>query len=254
MRRRLSSSLTWLRGQWSSASQAERYLWLSIFVFALGWAVTVHSGVQTQVWDILTSFGTLAAAIAALSAAATTRDELRRQIANEREAKLPNLILSNGHIDISLKDGYHEHGGYLGPYVYFWCSASNISQYSINIYRVIFDSPTQAAKGVPLPVGAYTNQLVAPSETQVARAETRQFFFAGQGGEVIVFFHYGATGQVLHALRWKFRREASHREEPRLPGDYKFATWQEYVEPENARKVYKGLLIRHVAGTDEKKG
>jgi hypothetical protein len=253
MKQWLNSLLAGLKAHWAKLSQTERYIWLAVGVFALGWAVAVQEGMQAQIWEIVATFGTLAAATAALSAASTTRDALRRQVDNEREERRPNLILSEGHLTVTAQP-IPDETEKSKPFIYLTFSALNISQHSVNIHEVVFDSYVEFEKQL-LPRVAKINRLVAPGETLKGEVNFDTAFQAVDGGTAIFFFHYGATGQSLHALRWKFGR--GKRTESLFASGGPGATYHtfpleaEYADPKTAREARERIenrLFRSILG------
>ena len=225
----MSKLIKFLKGtklQWDGCLESTRYIVVILATLAFSKAITLSSGFSSQFWAIVATLGTLLAAVAAYRTALATQGTLNHQINSELEQKLPNLILSLENFEVNESSFSSFRGLSAEPYVRFAFKASNLSQFSINIYQVIFDFPDHKAE-----IQIDTSFLVAPNQTESFEIKKKDTFNPGDSGRVLLLFFYGATGQQLHGLIWEYEEKNFIEDTP--VHSLTLGTRQTYINPES---------------------
>ena len=229
----MSKLIKFLRGtklQWDGCLESTRYIVVILATFAFSKAITLSSGFPGQFWSIVATLGTLLTAVAAYRTALATQGTLNHQINSEREQKSPNLILSLKNFEINESSFSNFRGLSAEPYVRLAFKASNLSQFSINIYQVIFDFPNYKVK-----IQTDTSFSIAPNRTESFEVKKKDAFDPGDSGRVLLFFFYGATGQQPHGLIWEYEEKNFIEDTP--VHSLTLGTRQTYIDPESAANI-----------------
>lgn len=165
---------------------------------------------------LLTAAGTVAAAVAALRTARTSRQELIKRLSYDQQLKQPNLVLSSLDIDHIDRDRVytkydHDYKGPVGSYeTKFRLTAelTNLGQFPVYVKSISTPQHHQQVELLAVKTEDKYEQRgfsIAPNTSESRSLEISINVPSYQDAEdVILFsFHYGPTAKKMHRLEVK---------------------------------------------------